>query len=365
MMIIAERPQSLSKQRVCRAIGLARHTLYPRPKAPTRDHSLDASAAPPHPRSLSREEQTAVLDHLHSPRFIDASPRVMVATLQSEGLVVASVSSCYRILRASSELAPRVLQRSPKSYAVPRLHADRINQVWTWDITKLPTLVRGIYLCLYVILDLLSRHVVAWMISAKENAGLAKHLFKHALETHQLDAHTLMVHQDRGAPMTAYSFRDLVESLGAGLSYSRPSVSNDNAFSESYFRTAKYHASYPGKFSGAAHARQWFGGFVEQYENTPHSGLNDYCPHDVWLGRIDDIHTKRQRALDAHYAQHRNRYVNGPPIAKRPPARVSINPLDGDLVTANIALATNAFFKPSTPEVEVGMPPVSIDKKSP
>lgn len=365
MSLIAERPRSLSKQRVCQAIGLARHTLYPRPKAQTRDQSTDTpAAATPHPRALSEDERTAVLDHLHSPRFIDASPRTMVATLQSEGLVIASVSSCYRLLRNASELTPRVLQRAPKSYAVPRLEADRINQVWTWDITKLPTLVRGVYLCLYVILDLFSRHVVAWMISSKENAGLAKHVFKQALETHQISPQTLIVHQDRGAPMTAYSFRDLVQSLGADLSYSRPRVSNDNAFSESHFRTAKYHASYPGKFSNATHARQWFSDFVEQYETTPHSGLNDYCPADVWNNRIDAIHAARQSALDQHYEQHPNRYVNGPPKAKRPPKSVSINPLDGEGVSATTALASDSFFKPSPPDVALDSPPIPIDKKS-
>jgi transposase InsO family protein len=64
--------------------------------------------------------------------------------------------------------------------------------------------------------------------------------------------------------MIAYTFRDMVRSMGAELSYSRPRVSNDNAFVESYFRTAKYHASYPGKFSNAEHARQWFGDFVKR-----------------------------------------------------------------------------------------------------
>jgi putative transposase len=365
MSIITARPQSISKQRVCRVIGLARHKLYPRPKAPPRDQSLDTpAAATPHPRSLSEAEQSTVLEHLHSPRFIDASPRTMVATLQSEGVMVASVSSCYRLLRDARELTPRVAQRAPHRYAVPRLQADAINQVWTWDITKLPTLVRGVYLCLYVILDLFSRHVVAWMVSTKENAGLAKHLFKQALLVHRIEAEKLIVHQDRGSPMTAYCFRDLVQAMGAELSYSRPRVSNDNAFVESHFRTAKYHASYPGKFSNAGHARHWFEGFVAQYDQSPHSGLNDYCPTDLWHDRVDEIHNKRQRALDEHYERHANRYVNGPPKAKRPPASVSINPLDGEGLTAQTVLQTKSFFKPKPPEVDIELPTISIYKKS-
>jgi putative transposase len=362
--IITERPKVVSKVLVCRAIGVARHRLYPRAKAPTRGQLVDKPVvAKPHPRSLSTPEREAVLEQLHSPRFVDSSPRAIVASLQSEGTVLASVSSCYRILRNASETAPRVLQRAPYRYAVPRLQATGINQVWTWDITKLPTLVRGVYLCLYVILDLFSRHVVGWMLSCKENAGLAKHLFKQALVTHQIDDQRLIVHQDRGSPMIAHSFRDLVQSLGAELSYSRPRVSNDNAFVESHFRTAKYHPSYPGKFKEAEHARQWFREFLQDYERSPHSGLNDYAPNEVWTNRIDAICQVRQQALNEHYAKHPNRYVHGKPRAKKPPSVVCINPLDGEGVTARTALTTASFFKPSPPEVEINLPQVFIDKK--
>ena len=258
MNIVIERPSGISAVLACQTIGIARHYLYPRPKVTRRAQSTDKPvAAKPHPRALCQAEQAAVLDQLHSARFIDASPRQMVATLQSEGVMLASVSSCYRLLRAQSETTPRVLQRMPHHYAVPRLEATGINQVWTWDITKLPTLIRGVFLCVYVILDLFSRHIVGWMVSCKENAGLAKHLFKRALSAHHIDDQKLIVHQDRGSPMVAHTFRALVESQGATMSYSRPRTSNDNAFVESLFRIMKYHSSYPGKFGNAEHARDW------------------------------------------------------------------------------------------------------------
>lgn len=354
----------ISKKLACQTIGIARHTLYPRPKPAQRAQSTDRPvAAKPHPRALSEPEQHAVLEQLHSARFVDASPRQMVATLQSEGVMLASVSSCYRLLRAQSETTPRVLQRRPHHYAVPRLEATAINHVWTWDITKLPTLVRGVFLCVYVILDLFSRHIVGWMVSCKENAGLAKHLFKHALCEHHIDDQKLIVHQDRGSPMVAHSFRELVESQRATMSYSRPRTSNDNAFVESLFRIMKYHSSYPGKFASAEQARAWLRTFFAGYEQSPHTGLNQYAPSDVWNGQIDPIWQARQNALDAHFAQHANRYVKGAPQAPKPPVWVAINPLDGEGVTARTALATPAFFKADLPEVEVGLPAVSIDKK--
>lgn len=114
-----------------------------------------------------------------------------------------------------------------------------------WDITKLPTHSRGVYLNLYLILDLYSRYVVGWMISRKENAGLAKHLFAHVLTAHAINQDTLTVHSDRGSPMTAHTFAELLGTMGVARSFSRPRVSNDNPFSESHFKTLKYTPDYP------------------------------------------------------------------------------------------------------------------------
>jgi transposase InsO family protein len=133
---------------------------------------------------LSEEERQQIHQLLHSARFVDQAPRQIYATLLSEGVVLASISTFYRLLRSQGESQERRRQRPPTRYAVPRLSASAPNQVWTWDITRLPTLTRGVFLYLYVILDLYSRFVVGWMVSRKENAGLAKHLFVHTLRRH-------------------------------------------------------------------------------------------------------------------------------------------------------------------------------------
>jgi putative transposase len=64
--------------------------------------------------------------------------------------------------------------REPRKYAVPRLEATAPNQVWSWDISKLATSTTGVFLNLYVVLDLFSRYVVAWMVAERENSALAK-----------------------------------------------------------------------------------------------------------------------------------------------------------------------------------------------
>ncbi len=321
MNALASAPTGLSKQRICQALGQPRHRCYPdrRRRAPK-----TASGAPA--RRLTDAQNTAILDCLHSERFYDASPRQVYATLLSEGTVLASVSTFYRRLRARGENSPRRLQRPPQRHVKPQLTATAPHQVWTWDITKLPTLSRGVYLNLYLILDLFSRYVVGWMISRKENAGLAKHMFTRALIAHAVPTDSLIVHQDRGSPMTAHSFTDLLADMGVARSYSRPRVSNDNPYSESHFKTLKYTPDYPGRFADPEQARTWTRRFLEHYRQRPHEGLALFTPAEVFHGRVAEVAAVRHKALSEHYAQYPQRYVNGPPTVKLPPTAVHINP---------------------------------------
>lgn len=212
---------------------------------------------------------------------------------------------------------------------MPRLEATAPNQVWTWDISKLATYAPGVFLNLYLVLDLFSRFPVAWMIAERENSALAKQLFAEAITRYRVEPGSIKVHNDRGAPMTSGAFIDLLAQLGAERSLSRPRVSNDNPYSEACFKTVKYQPDYPGRFQDAAHARRWFTEFFEWYANRHrHSGLAFFTPADVFFGRVAGLAETRQVALDAAYETHPERFVRGRPVVRLPPAKVSINPLD-------------------------------------
>ena len=133
-----------------------------------------------------------------------------------------------RILRSEGESGDRRNQRPAQHHAVPRLLAQAPNEVWTWDITKLPLVRRGIYLSLYVVLDLFSRFAVAWMISLKENSALAKQLMAEAVTRYRIKPSQLTLHQDRGSPMIAHGYLDQMRELDVTCNHSRPRVSNDN-----------------------------------------------------------------------------------------------------------------------------------------
>ena len=159
--------------RACAALGLSRATVYrhlrPRSKANTADVPSRARSH----RRIPDEERIAILELLDSERFIDQPPREVYATLLSEGTFVCSWRTMYRLLRERGPIRDRRDQREARHNAVPRLIASAPNQVWTWDISKLATCERGVFLNLYVVLDLFSRYVVAWMVAGHENSALA------------------------------------------------------------------------------------------------------------------------------------------------------------------------------------------------
>ena len=172
----------------------------------------------------------------------------------------------HRLLAQVGESGERRAQRAKTHHPVPRLVADAPNVVWSWDITKLATWGRGVFLSLYVVLDLYSRYVVAWMVAGRENSALAKQLLAEAITRQGIEPGRLRVHQDRGAPMTAHGFLDLLAELGVDSSHSRPRVSNDNAFSEAQFKTLKYQPDFPGRFRDVEHARAWCAKFFDWYD---------------------------------------------------------------------------------------------------
>jgi putative transposase len=312
----------------CTALGISRATLY-RQTQPAKPPAVPVRA--PSPRRLSDPERQAVLDVLHSEEFVDQPPPEVYARLLSRGVYLASIRTLYRLLATVGETGERRAQRGPRKHSKPTLTATAPNQIWTWDITKLRGPLPGVFFCLYVVLDLFSRMTVGWLLAERESAELAEHLFAETVARHGVEPGSLTVHADRGSAMRSEGLAQLLGSLGVVRSFSRPHVSDDNAFSESQFKTLKYQPDYPERFSSPAHARAWCQEFFGWYNDIhQHSGLALFTPADVFYGRVEDIAARRQAALDDAYAAHPERFPNGPPSVRRPPTSVAINPLSVD-----------------------------------
>ncbi len=312
---------------LCHSVGLSRASFYRR--WPTVSVAPAAPRPPraPSPRALGLVERQAILDTLHSERFLDQSPAEVHATLLEEQQYLGSVRTMYRVLADADEVRERRNQARHPVYAQPELVATAPNQVWSWDITKLKGPIPYLYYSLYVILDLFSRYVVGWMVALPESARLAERLIAATCRKQGIGPHQLTIHADRGAVMRSQLVGDLFTELGVEGSHSRPRVSNDNPFSEAQFRTFKYRPEFPDRFDGLDHAQSISQTLFTWYNNAHHhSGLRYLTPADVHYGRAAAILEVRHHTRLAAYAAHPERFVSGPPRKEMLPSAVFINP---------------------------------------
>jgi putative transposase len=259
---------------------------------------------------LSEEERQRILLTCNQAEYASLPPGQIVPALADQGLYIGSESSFYRVLHAHGQVQRRGRARPPQEpRAVPRLRAAGANQVWSWDITYLPTTVRGIWLYLYLVIDVWSRKVVAWDVDEREDPGIAADLVSRACLRERISKgrkQPLILHADNGNAMRAATLESRLEELGVLRSFSRPRVSNDNPYSESLFRTVKYRPDYPRKpFSSKEQACQWVAAFVAWYNHQHrHSGIKFVTPHQRHNG--DAVEVCRHRAVVYEQARQRN-----------------------------------------------------------
>lgn len=310
----------MGTQAACRLTGRSRATHYrrlrPRPPRP-------ATARSSPPSALSATERQAVLDLLHRDEYAELSVAQVWARELDAGVYWCSQSTMYRILRAAGETTERRAQATHPPRTIPQLRATGPSQVWSWDITRLPTTVKGVFHHLYVIIDVYSRYVTGWYVATTEDSMLATELIDDAIARN--GARPQILHADRGSSMTSKPVAELLSDLDVKRSHSRPRVSNDNPFSESQFKTLKYCPAFPARFTSIEHARRFCTEFFTYYNHEHrHSGVGLHTPASVHFGTAEDVRDQRQRTLNAAYAAHPHRFARRP-RAPQLPTTVWIN----------------------------------------
>jgi transposase InsO family protein len=367
MMAIAElRGEDVSAREACEALGVPRANYY-RWQQPARPRQ--PSPRPTPARALEAEERQAVLEVLHEERFADRSPAAVYATLLDEARYLCSPRTMYRILAEQGEVRDRRNQRKHPKYAKPELLATAPNQVWSWDLTKLRAEAKWTYYYLYVVLDIFSRLVVAWMLAHRESGVLARDLFARACEQQGVEPGQLVVHADRGSAPTAKTLAQLHADLGVDRSFSRPRVSNDNPFSEAQFKTLKYTPGFPDRFGSYEDARSWCQHFFPWYnQEHRHSGIAYLTPAVVHYGQAEPVLRARREVLERVYAAHPERFPNGLPQPAAIPEAVWINPPEDrtrvDLFLAAARKACLPGVEASRPECETGSRIAAGDERS-
>jgi putative transposase len=284
-------------------------------------------------RALSALEREALLGELHSERFVDCSPAQVYATLLDEGRYLASERTMYRLLAANGELRERRDQLTHPPYARPELLAERPNEVWSWDISKLTGPAKWTCFYLYVILDVFSRYAVGWTVQQREGATLAERLIGETLGKQRIARDQLTIHADRGSSMTSKPVAFLLADLGVTKTHSRPYTSTDNPYSEAHFKTLKYRPGFPARFDSIEHARafcrEFFGWYNHQHR---HSGIALMTPATVHHGLAEQTHAARGAVLEAAYAARPERFVRRPPHPPGLPTGAWINKPDSEEV---------------------------------
>lgn len=315
--------------KACEVAGLSVRTVERyRQNGEIRADGRKAAGAKRIPANKLREdERAAVLETANQPHYAHLPPGQIVPDLADKGQYLASESTFYRILREKKQLAPRGRAKAPHNTRPEPLQASGPNQLWSWDITYLPTTVQGLFFYLYLFIDLFSRKIVGWEIYAEETAEHAANTFRRTYLREGVAGKDLTLHSDNGSPMKGATMLGTLHNLGVAPSFSRPSVSNDNAYSEAMFRTMKYHPGYPdAPFDTLDDARQWVAEFVQWYnEDHRHSALNFVTPGQRHRGEDQNILVRRAELYERAKAQCPERW-SGTSRNWGRPETVTLNP---------------------------------------
>ncbi len=260
-------------------------------------------------QQLSAIEHRSIVTHFTSDEFIGQPVRVAHAKLMDQGIYIASPASCNRVLNSLKSIDEKKVNNKVKRIR-PELKASAPCKVWCWDITWLPSNVRGKYFYLYLIIDLYSRFIVDWEIHTAEDGTYARQLFARAFATHDIvEENILTVHADNGQTMRSVTLNELFNSLSVNATHSRPHTSNDNAFAESIFATMKGRVLYPDCFMTIEGANDFVEQFVEWYNfEHKHSGLDYLSPYEVHMGLEKEVLEERNKQLELNRIAHPSRH---------------------------------------------------------
>lgn len=314
-----------SQRAALEVIGLSKSSFHYRskPRAPVAVPVLHRDRH--QPAALSQHERDQICQLLAQGAREGLSVEQIHLRHLDSGPVLASSATFHRLASqmGSPVLARPVRARRARTSTVPQLMATGPDQVYCWDITFLPGLMRGERYALYSVIDLYSRKIVGHTVQSSENHLIAARLLTGVIEAAGGTAR--VVHSDNGAAMTSASVAKTLADHGVERSLIRPGVSNDNAYIESWFGTVKGSQHYPGVFQDINHAQTWVTDWVCWYNNEHrHSALTGYTPASMHDGSWTQQAAARQQAMHAHYRAHPRRYRQEPTVLT-PPARATIN----------------------------------------
>ncbi len=218
-------------------------------------------------------------------------------------------------------------QTEKPTHKPKELVADAPNQLYSWDITYIPTDIKGFFFYLYLRLDIYSGKIVGWQVHESECSDLAANLMLDVCHREGIEPDQVVLHSDNGCPIKGASMLATLPQLAVMPSFSRPSVSNDNPYSEALFKTLKYRPEYPSlAFKTVADGREWIVGFVCWYNHEHlHSAIKFVTPAQPHSGDDMAILAKRDQVYQTARAKYPQR-CSGKTRFWEPIKEVLLNP---------------------------------------
>ena len=182
-----------------------------------------------------------------------------VARLRQQAGIEARRKRRFRVIvehHHSAPAAPNLVQR--------RFQVPAANRVWVGDMTFIRT--RAGFLHLAVLLDLYSRRVVGWAMSAKPDLAIALNALRMALLL-RCPAAGLIHHSDQGPLYAARLYRDTLQAHGMSASMSGKGNAYDNAVAESFFSNLKNELVHHCDFANREVARAAIFDYIEVFYN--------------------------------------------------------------------------------------------------
>ena len=314
-----------SQKSCCNLIGISVRTFERWKKTPFKKDQRAGPKSWKHKLTIEEKEYMKII--ANGPEYRDLTPNQLVPKLADKGVYIASERSFYRVLKEAKMNKHRGKSAAKRSRKPLHLVASKPNQVWSWDITYLHSPIRGEYYYLYLVMDIYSRAIVGWSLHTEQTSDLSSKLIDKCCINEGIRKNQLTLHSDNGSPMKGATMLATLQKLGVVASFNRPSVSSDNPFSESLFKTLKYRPGYPDKaFKSVIECNEWIGKFVEWYNYTHlHSEISYTTPMSRHLNKDKQILENRKvvytRAKELHPLRWMNKIRDWNKIEK-----VSLNP---------------------------------------
>ena len=309
--LIDEAVQSGARQKLaCELVGISARTYQRWNKGEKLSEDRRAYNDAPIHNKLSEAVRQEILSVINQPQYSTLTPYQIVPTLLDSGRYIASESTFYRVMREHDQLKHRRKETSEQRKKPLPLKAAGPNEIYSWDITYLLSPVKGQYYYLYMVMDIYSRKIVGWQVHDCESSSHAADLIEDIVYREKIDKNQLVIHSDNGGPMKGATLRAKMIDLEITPSYSRPRVSNDNPYSESLFKTVKYHYSFPeNPFTSLYEARTWVEKFVLWYNDEhQHSAIKFVTPNQRHNGLDKVILDNRKKVIEQAKKAHPERW---------------------------------------------------------